>query len=72
MFDFRLCPACFKDCLIVRDSRKKGMCIRRKRECLNCGHIMRTTEITDSYFDELQRAKDMLDKIKAYMEGEKT
>jgi len=71
MYDFRLCPECHKDCLIVRDSRKKGMCIKRKRECLNCGHIIHSTEITDEYFGELQKAQNMMEKLKKFMEGEK-
>jgi transcriptional repressor NrdR len=40
------CPKCGSDQLHVTDSRPVDVVVKRRRECLDCGHRFSTAEIT--------------------------
>lgn len=65
------CPLCGKD-TIVLDSRFKSddNIIRRRRECLTCGHRFTTKEIMTSTYDPLYKTLVSYDGGKTWIDKE--
>jgi len=47
------CPVCGGDTKI-NDSRSSGERLRRRRECLKCGHRFTTIEVDADYLEKLE------------------
>lgn len=58
------CPKCQSDQLKVADSRPTDHGVRRRRECLDCGHRFSTME-TEEQFHCQQRETD----FRAFLDG---
>lgn len=43
-----ICPRCGAKKIIVKDSRKNGNEVLRKRQCLTCGKVLYTIEKVDT------------------------
>lgn len=55
-----ICPKCKSDQLRCLDTRPRPESVRRRRECMVCGHRFSTIEISQKRFADLETKERIL------------
>jgi transcriptional repressor NrdR len=64
-----ICPECGSDQLSCINSRPALDCVKRRRECIKCGHRFSTVEISVDRFTKLQAREAKLRHLAGILQG---
>ena len=70
MFIEQRCPECNEVGFATQESRKTREAIRRRRVCPNCGFRQTTYEVTQQWYREAQRNRDIVLKLRRALDSE--
>lgn len=57
------CPKCKSFNQHIVDSRTESSCVKRRRECKDCGYRFSTTEIQNDKLNQYEKDRDLLHEI---------